>query len=324
LWRDGEAPVELRVWDLSTPTDLDPELVVMPYEGADRVAGALAGLDRLRVVQLLTAGYDHIRDRLPAGVTLANAAGVHDASTAELAVGLTIAAQRGIGEFARAQSEGAWLYSNRPALADAWVLLVGIGGVGSAIAARLAPFEVLLTRMGLRAREDPYGTVHGVEELPDLLPRHDVVVLAVPFTAATRHLADAAFLAAMPDGALLVNVSRGAVVDTDALLVELTSGRLRAALDVTDPEPLPPGHPLWAAPNTLISPHVGGNTSAFPPRARALLRDQLERFAAGRPLRHVVAGSARPARPALGQPAAPDRPGGTGGAGGGTGTPPVR
>ncbi|MGZ4651107.1 MAG: NAD(P)-dependent oxidoreductase, partial [Kineosporiaceae bacterium] len=132
------------------------------------------------------------------------------------------------------------------------------------------------------------GHVHAAGELADLLPRHEVVVLAAPLTDATRGMVDARFLAAMPDGALLVNVSRGPVVVTEALLAELASGRLLAALDVTDPEPLPPDHPLWRAPNVLISPHVGGDTTAFPPRARALLRDQLERYAAGRPLRNVV------------------------------------
>src|SRR3954451_22890918 len=167
-------------------------------------------------------------------------------------------------------------------------LVLGVGGIGSAIISRLRPFEVSITRVGTRARDDENGHVHGVDELSALLPHHDVVVLAAPLTDATRGLVDAGFLAAMPDGALLVNVSRGPVVVTDALLAELSSGRLRAGLDVTDPEPLPPDHPLWRAPNVLISPHVGGDTSAFPPRARALLKDQLERFAAGRDLRNVV------------------------------------
>jgi phosphoglycerate dehydrogenase-like enzyme len=143
-----------------------------------------------------------------------------------------------------------------------------------------------------RARDDEHGRVHASSELPELLPRHDLVILICPLTEATRGLVDAGFLAAMPDGAMLVNVSRGPVVVTDALVAELATGRLRAALDVTDPEPLPPGHPLWTTPNTLISPHVGGDSSAFPPRARALLRAQLTRFAAGEPLSNMVAGPA--------------------------------
>jgi phosphoglycerate dehydrogenase-like enzyme len=183
---------------------------------------------------------------------------------------------------------GEWLAGVRPALADRQVLLVGAGRIASAIADRLAPFEVGVTRVGTYARDDDRGHVHANEELPELLPRHEVVVLVCPLTDQTRGMVDAAFLAALPDGALVVNVARGAVVVTDALLAEVSSGRLRAALDVTDPEPLPPEHPLWRAPNVLISPHVGGATSAFPPRARALLKEQLERFGAGRPLLNVV------------------------------------
>jgi phosphoglycerate dehydrogenase-like enzyme len=130
--------------------------------------------------------------------------------------------------------------------------------------------------------------VHPLTELPALLPDADVVILSTPLNEATRGLADARFLARLKDGALLVNVARGAVVDTEALLTELESGRITAALDVTDPEPLPQGHPLWHAPGVLVSPHVGGSTSAFWPRAKRLLAAQLTRFAAGEPLENVV------------------------------------
>ncbi|HET9658123.1 MAG TPA: 2-hydroxyacid dehydrogenase [Kineosporiaceae bacterium] len=293
LWPAGTRPaLDLAVWDLTGPPPAGhaegPRLVVLPYLGGTRGLDRLAGLPALQVVQTLTAGYDNVLPYLPDGVALHTAAGVHDASTAELAVGLTIAALRGLDEFARAAGTGTWLYGSRTSLADRRVLLVGTGGVGRAIAARLAPFEVTVTRVGTRARDEESGPVHAVDELPDLLPLHDVVILAVPLDERTRGMAGTSFLAAMPDGALLVNVARGPVVDTDALLAELVRGRLHAALDVTDPEPLPPGHPLWQAPNVLISPHVGGNTTAFAPRARALLRDQLERFADGRPLRNRV------------------------------------
>jgi phosphoglycerate dehydrogenase-like enzyme len=289
LWPPGEAPVDVRRWDMSGDPPADVTLVVLPYLDDRAVLPRLADVPALRVVQALTAGYETVLPHLPGGVLLCNAAGVHDTSTAELAVGLVIAAQRGLGDFARAQPEGRWLAGTRGSLADRRVLLVGAGRVGSAIAHRLAPFEVELTRVATRARDDALGHVHGVGELPELLPRQDVVILGVPLTVSTRGLVDAAFLAAMPAGALLVNVARGAVVETDALVAELTSGRLRAALDVTDPEPLPPGHPLWTAPNTLISPHVGGDTTAFPPRARALLREQFTRFATGAELLNVVA-----------------------------------
>jgi phosphoglycerate dehydrogenase-like enzyme len=293
LWPDGAGPVDVTLWDLRGPAPVDPVFVVLPYMGAADVIARLAEVASLQVVQTLSAGFETVLPFLPEGVSLANASGVHDTSTAELAVGLAIAALRGLGDFARAQPSGRWLPCTRPALADRRVLLIGAGHVGEAIAARLAPFEVSLTRAGSRARDDVRGRIHGVDELATLLPVHDVVVLACPLTEDTRGLVDAAFLAAMPDGALLVNVSRGPVVVTDALVAALATGRLHAALDVTDPEPLPPDHPLWRSPNTLISPHVGGDTTAFPPRARALLRDQLDRFASGRPLRNIVAGPPR-------------------------------
>ena len=290
LWPDGEAPVELVLWDLTAPPERVPELAVLPYEDAGAVAPMLRQVQGIRAAQTLTAGYESVLAHLPDGMVLATAAGVHSASTAELAVGLTIAALRGLDDFARAQPQGRWRYEYRPALADRRVLLIGTGGVGGAIAARLVGFEVSLTRVGRTARQDGAGPVCAVADLPRLLPEHDVVILACPLTEQTRGLADARFLAAMPDGALLVNVARGGVVDTAALLAELTRGRLRAALDVTDPEPLPADHPLWRAPGVLISPHVGGNSSAFEPRMKALLRDQLGRFARGEPLRNVVAG----------------------------------
>jgi phosphoglycerate dehydrogenase-like enzyme len=288
LWPAGEEPVDAHVWDMRAPTSLEPVLVVLPYMGTAAVLPGLAEVPSLRVVQTLSAGYENVLPHVPDGVALATGAGIHDASTAELAVGLAIGALRGLPDFVRAAEHGAWASGTRPALADRRVLVLGVGGIGSAIIDRLMPFEVSVTRVGTRARDDEHGHVHGVEELPELLPRHEVVILATPLTDATRGLVDAEFLAAMPDGALLVNVSRGPVVVTDALVAELSSGRLLAGLDVTDPEPLPPDHPLWHAPNVLISPHVGGDTTAFPPRARALLKDQLERFAAGRELRNVV------------------------------------
>ena len=288
LWPEGDEPVDVLTWDMTGDPPGDPSFVVLPYMGAGPLAHRLAQVPSLRVAQTLTAGYENVLPHVPDGVVLANGAGVHDTSTAELAVGLAIAALRGLGDFARAMPSGQWLAGTRPALADRRVLIVGAGRIAAAIADRLAPFEVEVTRVGTRARDDDRGHVHAAGELPELLPRHEVVVLACPLTDATRGMVDAAFLAALPDGALVVNVARGAVVVTDDLLAELTSGRLRAALDVTDPEPLPPDHPLWRAPNVLISPHVGGDSSAFPSRARALLKDQLERYAAGRDLLNVV------------------------------------
>ena len=249
----------------------------------------------LKVVQTLTAGVDQFLSAiadLPSGAVLCNARGVHEASTAELALTLTLAALRDIPGFVRAQDEGEWRPGFRPALADKSVLIVGYGAIGSAIEDRLAPFECArVSRVARSARTTERGPVHPVAALPGLLPEADVVILSTPLTEATHGLVDPGFLARMKDGALLVNVARGAVVQTEALLAEVTTGRLTAALDVTDPEPLPAGHPLWHAPGVLVTPHVGGPSSAFRPRAERLLRDQLQRFAAGRPLANVVARS---------------------------------
>ena len=286
------AGVEMVTWDLvgEPPRRDEISFVVPPYMVSSpwQRLGLLPGL---RVVQLLSAGYETVLPALPAGVKLANAAGVHDASTAELAVTLTLSSLRGIPEFVVAQGRSQWLPAQTwPALADRKVLILGYGGIGVAIARRLSGFEVKLTAVASRARsgDELVSTVHGVDELPALLPEHDVVILIVPLSDATNGLVDRKFLASMRDGALLVNVSRGKVVDTGALVEAAGSGRITAALDVTDPEPLPAGHPLWHTPGVLISPHVGGVTTAFQPRAVELLREQIAAFVGERPLRNVV------------------------------------
>jgi phosphoglycerate dehydrogenase-like enzyme len=290
----GGAPdgIEVETYDGSDPPEsIDAvEFWVPPYMGAGPIVARLAGqLPRLKVLQTLTAGFDDVRAHLPPGVTLCNARGVHDASTAELALGLMIASQRGFADFARAQPEGRWAAGQRPALADKTVLIVGYGAVGSAVERRLAGFEVEVLRVARTSRDGPPPVV-GWHALPDLLPSADIVVLTAPLTRETRGMVDKAFLAQMKDDALLVNVARGPVVDTDALLAETSAGRLRAAVDVTDPEPLPPDHPLWRSPGVFISPHVGGNTDVFLTRAFRLIADQLGRFASGQPLRNVITG----------------------------------
>jgi phosphoglycerate dehydrogenase-like enzyme len=244
----------------------------------------MARMPSLRVAQTLTAGVDDVRPLVPAGVTLCNARGVHDASTAELAVALVLASLRGIPDFVRSAERGEWDGGRRDSLADRTVLLVGYGAVGQAVERRLAGFECDVRRVARRGRDG----VQPFDALPALLPQADVVVLTVPMTDETRGMVDAGFLSRMRDGALLVNVARGPVVRTDDLLAEVASGRLRAALDVTDPEPLPADHPLWACPGVLISPHVGGNTTAFMPRAMRLVSEQLRRYVEGRPLRNVI------------------------------------
>ncbi|MDP9396998.1 MAG: 2-hydroxyacid dehydrogenase [Actinomycetota bacterium] len=263
------------------------EFYVPPYLAGGHVYELVRDLPSLKVVQTLTAGVDNIRPHVPPHVTLCNARGVHDASTAELTVLLMLASLRGLPGFVRAQEQAQWASGRFSSLADKTVLIIGHGSIGAALERRLDGFEVAeVLRVARRARDG----VAALADLPDLLPRADVVVLLVPMTEQTRGLADAAFLARMKDGALLVNVARGPVVDTGALVAEVRTGRLRAALDVTDPEPLPPDSPLWSQPGVLISPHVGGNSDAFVPRALRLVREQLDRYAAGRPLANVVAG----------------------------------
>jgi len=287
----GDPPSGLR-YEVVDPTREVPDSVgdvrfyVPPYMVGPKVSEVLAQMSSLEVVQTLTAGVDNVRAQVPAGVTLCNGRGIHDTSTAELALTLILASLRGIPDWVRAQDRHEWKPGWRPALADKRVLLVGYGAIGEAIERRLLPFEVEVTRVARSARDG----VHTISELPRLLPEADVVVLVVPLTDETRGLVDAAFLAAMPDGALLVNVARGPVVDNDALVAELTSGRLRAAVDVVDPEPVPEDHPFWDAPGLLVSPHVGGASSAMWPRAHRLVRDQLHRYAAGEELVNVMSG----------------------------------
>lgn len=281
-------------WDMSGPLDTataaDVDLVVVPhYFVRPEGFALLRDLPRLRYVQLPSAGYEHARPHLPPGLVLCNGRGVHDAGTAELAVGLTLAVQRDLPRAVRAMADGRWDNPFGPSLADRRVLVVGQGSVGQAIVARFRPFEVDLVRVASTARDDADGHVHAVDELPDLLPDADVVVLAIPLSRTSYHLLDAAALARMKDGAIVVNVARGKVVDTDALVAELTAGRLRAALDVTDPEPLPPGHPLWCAPNVLVTAHQGGNTDATYPRVAQLVRRQLTALLAGEPPVNEVA-----------------------------------
>ncbi|GFH35561.1 2-hydroxyacid dehydrogenase [Streptomyces pacificus] len=291
-----ETGLNYRFWDGGQDFPADPGdcgFYAVPYmKGTEVAVRPLAAMTRLRVVQTLTAGVDYIEPglgSLPPGVRLCNARGVHEASTAELALALVLASLRGIPRFVEAQRREEWHAGFYPALAGRSVLIVGYGSIGAAIEDRLVPFECArVARVARSARTTERGAVHALTDLPELLPEADVVILSTPLTPATHHLAGAGFLSRMKDGALLVNVARGPVVDTGALLKEVESGRITAALDVTDPEPLPAGHPLWHAPGVLISPHVGGSTSAFMPRARRLLAGQLTRYTAGEPLRNVV------------------------------------
>ncbi|GAA3891593.1 2-hydroxyacid dehydrogenase [Leifsonia kafniensis] len=286
----GEVPdgVEIVEWDMTGPAPVTSiDIVVQPYMGATKRLVQLDGLTT-RLVQSQSIGYDGVEAVLPAGQVFANAATVHETSTAELTLALILASQRGIPDFVRAAGEGRWAPARHESLADRTVLLLGYGGVGQAIETRLLAFETNVVRVARTARTDERGPIHGFDELSELLPQADIVVVGVPLSAATAHLVDEAFLSLMPNGALLVNIARGKVADTDALLRHAASGRLRLALDVTDPEPLPAGHPLFALPNVLISPHVGGASTAMMPRMARLLRRQIDLMLAGEPPVNVV------------------------------------
>jgi phosphoglycerate dehydrogenase-like enzyme len=268
--------VEYRWWDHGA-TEPDAGILdritifVPPYMPVPEDLQIAHRMPRLKAVLALMAGIDGMVAHLP-DVPVRRAVGVHDASTAELAVGLAIASLRGIDVAARDMPAGRWRHERRPALADSRCGIVGWGGVGRAIAARLRPFEVEVLGFSRTGR----GCLP-VADFDDHLPDFDIVFLALPLGDEGPFL-DARRLTAMRDGALLVNVGRGGLVDTDALQIALRAGRLHAALDVTDPEPLPPDNPLWTCPNLLITAHVGGDSQAFVPRARAMIAEQMRRL----------------------------------------------
>ena len=272
----GDAPIPASAADV--------EFYVPSFFPSLANIAAMRQMPRLRVVQTLTAGVDWIRPNMPPGVALCNARGAHDAATAEWVVAAMLGALRGFPGFSLEQAAGRWAYRATDQLATKTVLIVGYGSIGAAVERRLAGFEVTVTRVARRARPG----VAALSELTSLLPRADVVVLLVPFTPQTAGMVDGGFLAAMKDGALLVNAARGAVVDTAALVAEVSSGRLRAALDVTDPEPLPPDHELWSQPGVFITPHVAASTSVSRQRVAGLVREQAAAYTRDEPLRNVI------------------------------------
>jgi phosphoglycerate dehydrogenase-like enzyme len=246
------------------------------------VLGALPGLTRVEVVQVLSAGTDLVEGRMPPQATLCSARGARDGPVAEWVVAALLGATSRTLECAPLTT---WTDRSVDDLESWTVLIVGMGSIGRYVARLLEPFGTRVVGVASRARED----LHGVDELPDLLPDADAVVILTPLSDATRGLIGAAELAAMRDGALLVNAGRGPVVDTDALVAEVGSDRLRAVLDVTDPEPLPDGHPLWIAPGVLtITPHIAGDSKLGHRRAIDLAARQVAHWAAGEELENVV------------------------------------
>jgi phosphoglycerate dehydrogenase-like enzyme len=279
--------IDVLTWDGSGPPPAGIERVEfwVPSSGSDYKA-MIEAMPRLKVVQALSAGIEHLIGLIPEGVTLCDGRGIHGGATAEWVLAAILASLREFPGFIRAQDHEDWTQHTTDELQGKHVLIIGAGDLGEHTARRLRAFDVELTMVGRRARDG----VHAVAELPALLPAAEVIVLVIPMTDETRHMVDREFLARMRDGALLVNAARGAIVVTDDLLAELQSGRIHAALDVTDPEPLPAGHPLWTASNVLLTPHVGGAVLGFPGRAYALVRAQVTRYAAGEPLINVVEG----------------------------------
>lgn len=289
-WSDLSVPKGITLlhpnnFPLDTSDLAEIDFYVPSYMGGAKALSYAAKMPNLKVLQMLNAGYDDALAFLRPGLTLCNARGVHDASTAELAVGLAIASRRGFSEFMRDQLAASWNHRRFPSLSDSKVGIIGFGSIGKEVARKLSGFDVSITAFTQSGRD---GTV-AISELDNHLPTLDIVILILPLSDSSRHLFNAERLAKVKDGALIVNVARGPIIDTDALLTELQAKRIFAALDVTDPEPLPAEHPLWKAPNLIIVPHVGGNSAAFEPRGRALIESQLQRLAAGLPLEHVVA-----------------------------------
>ncbi|WP_067823001.1 2-hydroxyacid dehydrogenase [Nocardia inohanensis] len=253
----------------------------LPPDSVDPTA-----LPELRLVQLLTAGAERWIGLLPKEIQLSNARGAHGGAVAEWVVGALLNIYRELEGFADARRDRHWTQHQTDTLSGKRILGVGAGDLGNRLHTALSGLGAEVTLVATTAR----AGVRAVSELPELLPDFDAVVMMVPVTAETRHLVDAEFLARMPDGAILVNVARGPIVVTDALLAELNSGRLRAALDVTDPEPLPPDHPLWTAPGLVLTPHVAGSTRGSFERAYAVAADEIARFARGEQPKNLVRG----------------------------------
>ncbi|HEV3356559.1 MAG TPA: 2-hydroxyacid dehydrogenase [Pseudonocardiaceae bacterium] len=274
------------------PPGAEKATVLVPgFLSGDDVTQLLDDLPDLDYVQLLTAGAERWTKILPPNIKLSICRGAHGGSTAEWVIGALLYIYREFGPFAQAQREGTWAHDwvtsgGTDTLQDKWVLIVGAGDLGEQLTRRLVTFDASATLVGRHARDG----VHGIDELPDLLGEHDAVVLMVPLTSETTGMVDAEFLARMADGAILVNAARGPVVRTDALLAELNSGRLRAALDVTDPEPLPEGHPLWTAQGLFLTPHVGGSVRGSEVRSWRVAAAEIARYAAGEEPKNLVHG----------------------------------
>lgn len=283
---EGVTPVRYTAGEPLPPEAVEARVLVPRFLAGVDPEAFFADLPRLEYIQLLSAGAENFVGVIPDGVVLSTCRGAHGGSTAEWVVGALLSVYRDLPAFDRSRIEGRWDYRGTETLQGKDVLVVGAGDLAVELRRRVEPFDATVTLVGRTARDG----VHGFDELPDLLGRFDVVALVVPLTSETTGMVDAAFLERMRDGAILVNAARGRVVDTDALVAELVSGRLRAALDVTDPEPLPEGHPLWSAPGLFLTPHVAGSCTGTMERAYAVVAAEIARFARGEQPNNLVRG----------------------------------
>ena len=286
----GQLPEDVSLHLIPSDGELPDALLgaefLVPSAGDSRALQLLSRMPALRVVQTLSAGVDWLLPFAPGGVTLCDAAGSRDVAVAEWVLAAILASRKLLGELRDSQREHRWSWRATSELAGSTVMILGYGTIGRAVEHRLKAFDVELIRVARTARSG----VHAVDELGSLLGAADVVVVLLPLTPATVGLLDAEMLGHLRPGALLVNAARGAILDTAALVELLNAGRLSAALDVTDPEPLPADHPLWDAPGVLITPHLAGDTLAAERRAFALVGEQVRRYARGEPLRNIVEG----------------------------------
>ncbi len=301
-------PDGIELISLSDRLDHDVDIDVwIPDPYPTRALRTAPHLHGVRLVLSLMAGTEWIPGAMGPHVTICNAHGAHNISTAEWTLSAILATLKYFPLYLDVQRSGEWKRrfeasahyiritgDVRPhyppvmqeELTGKTVLLVGYGSIGREIERMLAPFNVELLRMARSARTQPL--VHAVSELHHLLPLAEVVILILPLTEESRGLIGSREFGLMRQGALLVNAARGPVVQTDALVEALNAGKIRAAVDVTDPEPLPTGHPLWSCPNLLLTPHVGGSSPQFAPRSIKTAEDELRRYIAGEPLRNVV------------------------------------
>ncbi len=285
----GELPdtVSLAVWDGRGDPPAGVEEVrffVPPFGAGPPIGEAMAAMTSLEVVQAQTAGYEHLAPLVPAGVTLCNARGAHSPATSEWVLAAILAVLREFPRYAAEQLAGISEQRRADTLDGKRVTILGYGSIGEAVERRMSGFDVTIARVARSARDG----VHALADLDALLPQTDVLVVVVPLDDSTRGLVSRERLALLPDRALVVNAARGGIIDEQALLDELTADRLRAALDVAVPDPLPTDHPLRHAPRIFYTPHVAGASPRIGERIYELVGDQLRRMAAGEPLRNVV------------------------------------